>query len=345
MKVAVYIGINELPLNKVQKAAVKLMQCDLKFLYTILTNRGCVPPNYYVAFMPYMGLIIDGVEDWIKVYNNASKAKLEAPVFTAQQEAYYREMRKSIKLYEKGADYFNGLLKTKYHESDRYFSSVCKPIAKHLKLYDVYGVFSCNNIPCDNTILDQCFSPYFQFGNPDGERIKSMSEVAGKYVAIFDALESYSIDENYSFYSKDYGGFVKSPLGRTYNTRFMLFSIMCQINFVVKAVNDFVKEETPTKLRFSYLLYYYLCGIISGVNDMCGTTLVIDQKYYSEQFRNAMAHYKLGVALKETDLKDDFDFGLSQKLLNVEYSSLKKDIINELTYLGEQINHILKIIV
>ena len=38
MKVAVYIGINELPLNKVQKAAVKLMQCDLKFLYTILTN-------------------------------------------------------------------------------------------------------------------------------------------------------------------------------------------------------------------------------------------------------------------------------------------------------------------
>ena len=72
---------------------------------------------------------------------------------------------------------------------------------------------------------------------------------------------------------------------------------------------------------------------------------IIDQKYYSEQFRNAMAHYKLGVALKETDLKDDFDFGLSQKLLNVEYSSLKKDIINELTYLGEQINHILKIIV
>ena len=125
----------------------------------------------------------------------------------------------------------------------------------------------------------------------------------------------------------------------------MLFSIMCQINFVVKAVNDFVKEETPTKLRFSYLLYYYLCGIISGVNDMCGTSLVIDQKYYSEQFRNAMAHYKLGVALKEKDLKDDFDFGLSQKLLKVEYSSLKKDIINELTYLGEQINHILKIIV
>ena len=36
MKVAVYIGINELPLNKVQKAAVKLMQCDLKFLYIIL---------------------------------------------------------------------------------------------------------------------------------------------------------------------------------------------------------------------------------------------------------------------------------------------------------------------
>ena len=337
----IYKKINELPLNRVQQAAIRLMQCDLKFLYTIFTHRDCIPPNYYVALMPYMGLIVDGVEDWIKVYNNSSKVKLEAPVFTAPQQAYYEEMRKSIKLYEKGADSFNQLLQNKYQESDRYFSSVCKPIAKHLRLYDVYGVFSCNGVPCDNTILDQCFSPYFQFGNADGQRIQSMAEVAGKYVAIFNAIEPYSINENYSFSTKDYGGFVKSPLGRSYDVKFMLFSIACQINFAVKAVNDLVKDETPTKLRLSYLVYYYLCDVISSVNNLCKTSLAIDNKYYSEEFRNSMAHYKLGVSLKETELKDDPVFGLSQKVLNVEYLVLRRAIIDELTQLSRQIDHII----
>ena len=334
-------GINELPLNKVQKAAIELMQCDLKFLNTIVTYKEHVTPNYYVALMPYMGLIIDGVEDWIKSYNNSSKIKLQAPIFTESQQAYYEEMRKSIKFYEQGAEHFNGLLEKKYKESDKYFSSVCNPIAKHLKLYDIYGVFSCNQIPCDNTILDQCFSPYFQFGYPDGERIKNMASVAGKYIAIFDAKGSYSI-ENFKFSSKDYGGFSKSPLGHSYNVKFMLFSIVCQINFVTKAVNELVKEEIPTKLRFAYLLYYYICDMISSLNDMCRTLLKIDRRYYSEQFRNAMAHYKLGVALKEGELVSSCFFGLTEKFFDMSYGELKNGIIKELIVLGEQIEAIIK---
>ena len=334
-------GINELPLNKVQKAAIELMQCDLKFLNTIVTHKEYVTPNYYVALMPYMGLIIDGVEDWIKSYNNSSKIKLQAPIFTESQQAYYEEMRKSIKFYEQGAEHFNGLLEKKYKESDKYFSSVCNPIAKHLKLYDIYGVFSCNQIPCDNTILDQCFSPYFQFGYPDGERIKNMASVAGKYIAIFDAKGSYSI-ENFKFSSKDYGGFSKSPLGHSYNVKFMLFSIVCQINFVTKAVNELVKEEIPTKLRFAYLLYYYICDMISSLNDMCRTLLKIDRRYYSEQFRNAMAHYKLGVALKEGELVSSCFFGLTEKFFDMSYGELKNGIIKELIVLGEQIEAIIK---
>lgn len=100
-----------------------------------------------------MGLIVDGVEDWIKVYNNSSKVKLEAPVFTAPQQAYYEEMRKSIKLYEKGADSFNQLLQNKYQESDRYFSSVCKPIAKHLRL--VMQAISSMSVLIDITKEDE----------------------------------------------------------------------------------------------------------------------------------------------------------------------------------------------
>ena len=67
----------------------------------------------------------------------------------------------------------------------------------------------------------------------------------------------------------------------------------------------------------------------------------IDKKYYSENFRNAMAHYKLGIALKESELKDDPVFGLSQKILNVEYTVLRNYIINELTKLSEQIDSII----
>lgn len=163
-------------------------------------------------------------------------------------------------------------------------------------------MLSCNEVPCDNTILDQCSSPYFQFGNSDGQRIQNMAEMSGKYIAIFNAIELYSINENCSLSTKDYGGFVKSPLGCSYNVNFMLFSIMCQINFV-KVANDLIKDEMSKKLRFSNL-FYYLCNVISSVDDLCKTSLFIGNKYYSEEFRNCMAHYKLGVALKETELKD-----------------------------------------
>ena len=49
-------------------------------------------------------------------------------------------MRSAIKLWENSyEDVYEGLKKT-YHASDSYFSSLCKPIAKILHLYDIFGV-------------------------------------------------------------------------------------------------------------------------------------------------------------------------------------------------------------
>ena len=151
------------------------------------------------------------------------------------------------------------------------------------------------------------------------------------------------IKSEYNFFCRDYGGFVKSPFGNSYNKKFLLFSIVCQINFVINAVNEFIEEETSTKLRFSYLLYYYICDILSDINTLCCTAFAINNEYYSAEFRNAMAHYKLGIALKENEVKNDCIFGLSQKILGIDCQKLKMKVINELKQVRDEINAFLKI--
>lgn len=59
-------------MNNIQIKAIELMKNDLRLIYTIFANTNIVSPSYYLAFMPYMGMIIDGVEDWIKSYNNSN---------------------------------------------------------------------------------------------------------------------------------------------------------------------------------------------------------------------------------------------------------------------------------
>jgi hypothetical protein len=55
-----------------------------------------------------------------------------------------------------------------------------------------------------------------------------------------------------TFMTSDYGGFIKSPVGNKFSDKFVLFSILCQINFVLVCVNDYIIEECTTKLRFMY---------------------------------------------------------------------------------------------
>ena len=154
-------NLKDAPLNKVQECAIKLMQNDLRLFYTLLCNQEIVTPSYYIALMPYMGLIVDGIEDWLTAYNNSSKYKLKLPTFTDEEEKYYAEMRKSIKLFEKGYINLNSILCENYVKSDIHYSSICKTIAKRLHIYDIYGVFYCNSVPCDNTILNQIVLPFF----------------------------------------------------------------------------------------------------------------------------------------------------------------------------------------
>lgn len=338
-------SIKDAPLNKVQQASVKLMINDLRLFTTLLLNKEQINANCYIALMPYMGLIIDGIEDWINAYNNSSKHKLRLPTFETDEQIYYAEMRNSIKLFEKGFLELNKIIKENYAHSDEHFSSICKPIAKHFQLYDIYGVFYCNSIPCDNTILDQIVTPSFSFGEKLGENIKKMAVIGGEYIACFDAFEPYNINAEAIFSSKDYGGIVKSPFGNKYNYKFLLFSILCQINFIVYAIDKFIVDETSTKLRFAYILYYYLLKFLPDMKKHLNIDIIINNKYFLDKFRNAMAHYKLGVALKENEMIDsDIMFGLTQKYFFEDYTTVKNNIITELDNAGKQIQHIIKLV-
>lgn len=171
-----------------------------------------------------------------------------------------------------------------------------------------------------------------------------MAEIGGKYIVAFNAAYEYQTDDSLKFDTCDYGGFQKSPVGNDFSDKFVLFSILSQINYLLYGVEQWIKEEAPTKMRFLYLLYYSLLEVIPQINQKLGTSFRMDRKWNSKEFRNAMAHYKLGVALKEDELIiDDKMFGLTQKYFGVPYLFAKKAIVNELLDFSKQIEGYLKV--
>lgn len=213
-----------------------------------------------------------------------------------------------------------------------------------MMLYDIFGVDRANGVICGNTILCYYYTPLFSYGRTNGEFIKAMSVIGGKYIKLFDATREYTVDTSIKYNVRDYGGFVKSPVGNVFSDKFVLFSILCQINFIVCCIDSWVREEISTKMRFAYLLYYSLLHIIPQINLKLKANFFIDTKWESWQFRNAMAHYKLGVALKKDELFfEDKLFGLTQKYFKSDYLTVKNGIMQELESLVCQIGDYLQL--
>lgn len=329
-----------------QKAAKELIRCDLRYLFTILQNRDSNKSNYIVSMMPYQSLIIDGAEAWVTAMNNASPGAIDALRFTQKEKIFYDEARQSIKLWEIPYEEVCTLLEMRYTESDVYFSSLCKPIAKYLRLYDIFGAdLTEDGHFCGNTILDAVYLPGYNHGdNTYGPNLRDMAVIGGKYIPIFDAMDAYEVNPNLHFHYRDYGGIVKSPVGNKFSYRFVLFSILCQLNFILYAVDQYIVPEIPTKLRFAYILYYYLCDILPQINAAHGTSFTLNRDYYSQEFRNAMAHYKIGVYLKTHEIvMGDPMYGMTKKAFNRDFYQAKNDIIRELNILASQLESYLKL--
>ena len=91
-------------------------------------------------------------------------------------------------------------------------------------------------------------------------------------------------------------------------------------------------------MRFLYIQYYYSVPIIKEYNIKTGANIYIDSSWISDKFRNAMAHYKVGVALKTDEIIiDDPLFGLTQKFFSCNYFTLKSTIKTILESVAQQI--------
>lgn len=122
-------------LNQVQQAARSMIQSDLRFLYTVTRHIDPSKSNYIPSLLPYLGVVIDGAEDWVKAVNNSCKNKLPIPQFTRDEEKFYEQIRISVKLWQQDYDAIYDLLEQAYSESDHYFGSICKPIAQKLHCF------------------------------------------------------------------------------------------------------------------------------------------------------------------------------------------------------------------
>lgn len=336
------IDVDSLKLKPVQKAAFFLIQQDLRYIYTVIKYINPQESNYIPSMLPYLGVVIDGAEDWLKAIKNSSKCKFCMPLFNESQTIFYEQTRNSIKMWQQDYNEIYMLLGSAYRKSDDYFESVCKPIAKALKLYDIYGMDTINGVICGNTILCHYYSPFFSYSANNGEYIKAMSEIGGRYINLFNAMTDFQINNELQFGVQDYGGFIKSPVGNVYSDKFVLMSILCQINFLLYGIEKWINNEIPTKLRFGYLLYYSLINVIEQINEKLGSALKIDSRWKSDRFRNSMAHYKLGIVLKESDLIiSDAMFGLTEKIFGEDYYTVKKSIYKELEGLAKQIGEYL----
>ena len=94
------IDVDSLKLKPVQKAAFFLIQQDLRYIYTVIKYINPQESNYIPSMLPYLGVVIDGAEDWLKSIKNSSKCKFCMPLFNESQTIFYEQTRNSIKMWQ-----------------------------------------------------------------------------------------------------------------------------------------------------------------------------------------------------------------------------------------------------
>ena len=328
-------------MNKVQKTAYELMQADARFLYAltdISKNAQNINSNYICMCLPYIGLFAEGTEQWCK------KVGLNTPWFNSTEKTFYTQLRQGHKLFEKNYPDYTTLLFEKLTESENYFYSIRRLREKILGYYNV-GIDLCNDEFCGNTILCSMYIPINTLGNKDiGPWIRDISIVAGKLAANLGCKEfpMYKYNDNLIVKYKDYHFYKNSPLKKNDNFGFLLFAILCSINYVIEFIENYFIEEIPQKYKFAYLQYYYFCDFIKELNAYKNTTFYIDSCLCDRSFRNCLAHYGLGQYVSETEIiSGDILKGLTNKAFGKDYLTAKAELYEILRSLAKQIKQMI----
>lgn len=328
-------------MNKVQKTAYELMQSDARFLYTltdISKNAQNISSNYICMSLPYIGLFAEGTEQWCK------KVGLDTPRFNKTEKAFYMQLRQRHKLFEKSYEDYAALLFEKFTESENYFYSIRRVREKIFGYYNV-GTDLCNSEFCGNTILCSMYTPINSLGSEGvGTWIYYMSIVAGKLASSLGCKELpiYRYNDNLIVKYKDYHFHKNSPLKMSDDFGFLLFSILCSINYAIEFIENYFIDEIPQKFKFAYLQYYYLCNFIKEVNTKKNTNFYIDDCLCDRNFRNCLAHYGLGQYISETEIiSEDILKGLTNKAFGKDYITTKVELFEILRGLTKQIKQII----
>ncbi|WP_091236872.1 hypothetical protein [Anaerobium acetethylicum] len=323
-------------LTNIQKAAYKLIQSDATFIRSLIQTGSQIKSNYIVMSFPYLGIYADGAEQW------GRKVGLNSPIFNDEERFFYTQIRQMHKLYDMSFRQFADKTYDALQVSDEHFSSICKPIAKWLKVYDNYGVDLYRSQVCGNTVMCQMYvSPLNENAYMlDGEKLCKISVVAGKLCAFYGGrqVQSLCADDVQAYRTKDYHFPAHTPIKHKSKEAFALFSVLCSINYVLYLVDKIIKEEMPTKIRIAYLEYYYLTKIISEINQIFGTYFMLSKEWVSAPVRNCMAHYGLGQLITESELDNtDLMFGITKKYFGLDYYEMKEKLYSELKALSVQI--------
>lgn len=328
-------------LNRVQMAAYELIQSDARFIYALtdmLRNAKDIETNYILMSQPYIGVFADGAEQWCR------KVGLQAPQFNANEKEYYTILRGRHKLYELSYEEYASLLMEKFHESEKYFYSIRTLREKILGYYNV-GVDFCEGEFCGNTILCALYTPFSFLGNANaGIWMKNISVIAGELAGFFECneLPVYKYKTELNIEPRDFHFFNYCPLKKKSESAFLLFSVLCTINYIVCFIDKFFEEEIPQKFKFAYLQYYYLCDFVKEINIHNNFSLRLDNSLQDRKFRNCLAHYGLGQYLCEDEIiEDDILKGLTKKAFDMKYDEAKAFIYTELKSLTAQIKSVI----
>ena len=323
--------------SKIQKCAYSLIQSDAKLIITLyLSKNKKLKSNYFCMFLPYLAIFSYGAENWGK------KMKLPTPLFNGSEKRFYSKVRQNHKFFDNDYNAMKQALAREYKKADSYFFSNMSLCSTITGVYYNVGVDTFNNKYCGNTVLISSYLPDYNYNY--GKKMKTLSEVAGKLSAfyLYDDFSFYKYDVDAESDSLDIN-FEDNPILNGNSIDILCyFSIICSINFIIEFIDKLFVEEIPQKLKYAYLIYYYLCNLIKDINSIDNISLEIDSSYINSDFRNCIAHYGLGQVMKEEDIiEDDILFGLTNKIFNIGYSEFKNIIYKELYSVRNQIENII----
>lgn len=193
-------------------------------------------------------------------------------------------------------------------------------------------------------LLCGIYMPFKGFDNSMGPKIRDMSVVAGKLASFFCLGKPYAYEYDHlcELSSPDYHFFNNCPLKLNNEVGFVLFSILCSINYCIVFVEKYITEEIPQKFKFCYLMYYYLCDFILDLNKETGLNLFLNSDLKKRELRNCLAHYGLGQYIKNSDIvQSDVLKGLTIKAFKKDYFEGKEELYKFMNELADQIKRII----